>query len=65
MSTIPIDLERKFEQRWVARFSSSITRATRRKHLPERRRGSPTAAIGKKEDHRDESRATQAVDAGP
>ena len=32
MSNIPVDLERRFEQRWAARFSSPIASATPQKY---------------------------------
>jgi hypothetical protein len=32
MSNIPVDLERRFEQRWAARFSSLIASATPQKY---------------------------------
>jgi hypothetical protein len=33
MSTIPLDLERRFEQRWAARFSRPEQAAALQKHL--------------------------------
>jgi hypothetical protein len=32
MSNIPVDLEKRFEQRWAARFSSPIASATPQKY---------------------------------
>jgi hypothetical protein len=32
MSNIPVDLERRFEQRWAARFSSPIASTTPQKY---------------------------------
>jgi hypothetical protein len=36
MSIIPLDLERRFEQRWAARFSRPIVAAAPEKHQPEK-----------------------------
>src|SRR6202011_2174932 len=46
MSSIPLDLQRRFEQRWAARFFSPITSAAPQKHRLERQ-PQQLAALGK------------------
>jgi len=33
--TIPLDLERRFEQRWAARFQRPVEHAAIREHIPD------------------------------
>jgi hypothetical protein len=46
MSIIPLDLERRFEQRWAARFSRPIVAAAPEKHQLEKQ-DQPIAALPK------------------
>jgi hypothetical protein len=46
MSIIPLDLQRRFEQRWAARFSRPKPSDALRKYQAERKR-EPVAARGK------------------
>jgi hypothetical protein len=47
MCIIPLDLERRFEQRWAARFSRPVEVAKPEKHQSEKH-GPPLAAPGKR-----------------
>lgn len=45
MSDIPVHLQRKFEQRWSARFVTSAETATTRKQWPEKHDPPPASSM--------------------
>jgi hypothetical protein len=46
MSIVPLDLQRKFERRWAARFSPPVAAARAEKH-PLEKQDQPLATFGK------------------